>query len=211
MSVARLELAGVAIGDPYAIASAMHFALAPGEIVALIGPSGCGKSTLLKTVLGAQPALAGRIWVNGVDVTGLPIHLRSIAAMFQEPLLFPHLSVRENIAYALRRQKAVDTEQRVDSLLELIGLGRTGSGVAELSGGQQQRVALARAVAGRPAVVLLDEPLSAVDEATKQPLVGQLREILREADSSSLYVTHNQAEAEAVADRIVRFTDLAGA
>ncbi len=176
-----------------------------GEIMAVLGPSGCGKSTLLRVVAGLQVPDAGSVHFDGVDVSRVPTHKRGFGLLFQDGQLFAHLDAAANVAYPLRRAKVprARTRRRVDELLELVGLPGAGKRrPTELSGGQQQRVALARALAAEPRVLLLDEPLSALDRALRERLAADLRRILRETDTTALLVTHDHDEALAVADRM---------
>lgn len=206
MNAARLEVRDLVIGhrgEPYA--GPLAFALDPGEVLAVVGPSGVGKSTLLATILGAVPALSGSVLVDGVDVTGEPIHRRGIGIVFQEPLLFPHLDVRGNIAYGLKRAGSPDPDPRVDELLDWIGLRDLGDRRVEtLSGGQAQRVALARALAPHPRVLLLDEPFSALDTELRERLAADLAAMLRAEHVAAVHVTHDLAEAHVMADRTLR-------
>ena len=188
------------------IAQGISLTVQPTQIVAVVGPSGCGKSTLLATLAGVTPALAGRIVVDGVDVTHAPIHRRGIGMIFQEPLLFPHLDVADNVGYGLRRHGVSRREarQRATDLLGWLGLaGFDSRPIDELSGGQAQRVALARALAPRPAVLLLDEPFSALDIDLRQRLAIEVAATLRHEGTAAIHVTHDTAEATAMADRIV--------
>ena len=176
-----------------------------GETLALLGPSGCGKTTLLRTVAGLERPDAGTIEIGGELVEGpgrsQPPERRRLGMVFQDVALFPHLSVAENVAYGIRR--APDRDARVAELLELVGLPNAGSRRPhELSGGMQQRVALARALAPRPAVVLLDEPFANLDLTLRTQLRGELRRVLDATGSSALLVTHDQAEALTLADRV---------
>ncbi len=179
--------------------------LATGQVLAVLGPSGCGKSTLLRAVAGLEPLAAGAISWDGADLAGVPTHRRGFALMFQDGQLFGHLTVARNVAYALklRRTPPARVTARVRELLELVGL----SGYDErlpgtLSGGERQRVALARALAVEPRLILLDEPLSALDATLRERLAGDLREILRTAGTTALLVTHDHEEAFALADRL---------
>ena len=179
--------------------------LGQGQVLAVLGPSGCGKSTLLRVVAGLQPVTAGTVLLNGTDVTAVPTHRRGVALVFQDGQLFPHLSVAGNVGYALRLRHAprAAREDRVAELLDLVGLGSFADRrPATLSGGEQQRVALARALAGRPRLLLLDEPLSALDRGLREQLAGELRDVLRAEGTTALFVTHDHEEAFTVADRM---------
>ncbi|MEI2711901.1 MAG: ABC transporter ATP-binding protein [Nocardioides sp.] len=174
-------------------------------ILAVLGPSGCGKSTLLRVIAGLEPAATGRVLEDGRDITRLPTHKRGFALMFQDGQLFPQQSVAQNVSYALRLRRTPREElrRRVGELLDLVGLtGYADRLPATLSGGERQRVALARALAVEPKLLLLDEPLSALDASLRLRLAADLREILKSAGTSALMVTHDQEEAFAVADRI---------
>ena len=184
----------------------VSFDVCPGEIVALLGPSGCGKSTLLTLVAGLDTADSGEVLWQGERLAGKPPHTRGFGLMFQDYALFPHLTVAENVAFGLRYQAIDRTEaqRRVGELLALVNLaGFEGRDVSSLSGGEQQRVALARSLAPRPHLLMLDEPLGALDAAMRERLLADVQAILRELDQTALYVTHDQSEAFAVADRVV--------
>ena len=189
------------------VAALDHFDLdiAPGELVALLGPSGCGKTTALRVLAGLEEADSGRVIVGGKDVTTLAPNKRNMAMVFQSYSLFPHLSVAGNIDFALSMRK-VDRAARkaiIDEHLELVGLGAHHDRLpTELSGGQQQRVALARALASKPDVLLLDEPLSALDAKVRVQLRDEIRRIQQESGITTLFVTHDQGEALAMADRV---------
>ncbi len=178
----------------------------PGECLVLLGPSGCGKTTLLRMIAGlAEPDAGGRIQFDQKDVTTQPIELRKVGMVFQSYALFPNMNVAQNIGYGLRirgdSRAAIDT--RVTQLLELVQLeGYAGRRVDELSGGQKQRVALARAVAIEPSVLLLDEPLTALDAKLRETLRLELKRLLAALAVTSVFVTHDQAEAMALGDRI---------
>ena len=181
-----------------------------GQVVALLGPSGCGKSTLLRAIAGVQPLDAGRVAFDGADLGRVPTHKRGFALMFQDGQLFEHLSVADNIAYPLRRQGVSrrDARAQVEPWLELVGLPGAGERRPRtLSGGQQQRVALARALAARPRLLLLDEPLSALDVELRERLADDLHRILHESGMTAVLVTHDPVEAARIADRIVRMRD----
>ncbi|MDJ0792176.1 MAG: ABC transporter ATP-binding protein [Acidimicrobiia bacterium] len=179
--------------------------VAPRERRAVMGPSGAGKSTLLRVLAGLERPDQGRIMIDGQDVTDVPAHRRRVGLMFQDNALFPHLDVRANVAYGLRMTGVSNPErtQRVDDLLELVGLGGYGTrNVASLSGGEAQRVALARTLAPQPRLILLDEPMGAIDQARKDDLMIQIRTIVDRVGTTSIYVTHDRLEAEAYADTI---------
>jgi thiamine transport system ATP-binding protein len=176
-----------------------------GHVLAVLGPSGCGKSTLLRAIAGIEELTAGTVCFDGRDLAGVPTHKRGFALMFQDGQLFPHQSVAGNVGYALRVRGRSRSEQRarVDELLDLVGLPGYGERMpATLSGGERQRVALARALAVRPRLLLLDEPLSALDRGLRERLAADLRGILAEAGTTAILVTHDQEEAFAVADRM---------
>jgi spermidine/putrescine transport system ATP-binding protein len=179
--------------------------LAGGETVCLLGPSGSGKSTLLRIAAGLERPDAGRVLWNGAEITRLPPHRRGFGLMFQDYALFPHLDVAGNVAFGLRMQNLSEDRigREVGKALERVELGGfQRRRVAELSGGEQQRVALARALAPRPRLLMLDEPLGALDRALREQLAQQLRRLLRRMQIPSLYVTHDQEEAFAVAQRV---------
>ena len=199
-----LELCDVSVsydGQPAVVD--VSLALPDGEVLAVLGPSGCGKSTLLRAVAGLEPADAGRIAWDGRDLAGVPTPKRGCALMFQDGQLFSNLTVARNVGYALRLRRAPRIAERVEELLELVGLaGYAGRLPSTLSGGERQRVALARSLAVEPRLILLDEPLSALDAGLRERLAGDLREILRAAGTTALMVTHDHEEAFAVADRL---------
>ena len=179
--------------------------LAPGQVLAVLGPSGCGKSTLLRAIAGLEPITSGSISWDGADLAGVATHRRGFALMFQDGQLFAHLTVARNVAYALRlrRTPSARVAARVRELLDLVGLaGYDDRLPGTLSGGERQRVALARALAVEPRLILLDEPLSALDASLRERLAGELREILSAAGTTALLVTHDHEEAFALADRL---------
>ena len=179
-----------------------------GEIVALTGPSGCGKSSLLRAVAGLEPLASGAVTWGGEDVAALPTHMRGFGMIFQDGQLFGHMSVAKNIAYGLAKLPRAAREQRVASMLQLIGMPEYGSrAVTELSGGQRQRVALARSLAPEPQLLLLDEPLSSLDHALRGRLAQEIAELLRKANMTAILVTHDQGEAETIADRVLQMAD----
>jgi putative spermidine/putrescine transport system ATP-binding protein len=185
----------------------VDLAIEAGETLVLLGPSGCGKTTTLRLIAGLEkPDSGGRVSIGEDDVTALPIERRQVGMVFQNYALFPNLSVRGNVGYGLRIQKVETSEarRRVDELLEMTELSaHADKPISELSGGQRQRVALARALAPRPRVLLLDEPLTALDARLRENLRAEMNTLLRELRVTSIYVTHDQSEAMALADRIV--------
>ena len=177
----------------------------PGEMVVLLGGSGCGKSTALRSLAGLEDIQAGRILVGGQDVTGVPVNKRNMAMVFQAYSLFPHMTALQNVEFGLEIRGMGKTERRKQAMekLELVGLAeQAGKYTQQMSGGQQQRVALARALAVNPRVLLLDEPLSALDAKVRVQLRDEIRRIQLEAGTTTVFVTHDQEEALAVADRI---------
>jgi putative spermidine/putrescine transport system ATP-binding protein len=177
-----------------------------GEFVSLLGPSGCGKTTVLRMVAGFETPSAGRIVIENDDITQLRPSQRNIGLVFQSYALFPNLTVANNVAFGLKvaRLGKAAIDQRVDEMLTLIGLPKLGGRYPfELSGGQQQRVALARALAVRPRVLLLDEPLSALDAKIRVSLRREIRDIQRELGITTIFVTHDQEEALSISDRVV--------
>ena len=186
------------------------FDVAPGGIVALLGPSGCGKSTLLRAIAGLEPLVTGRVSWAADDLANIPPHRRGFGLVFQDGQLFVHKSVAENIAYGLRVQRVPRAQrtERIDELLELVGLPGYGSrAVHELSGGERQRVALARALAPKPRLLMLDEPLSALDRELRDRLATDLAKLLRATGTTSILVTHDEGEAHTIADRVLRMRD----
>jgi iron(III) transport system ATP-binding protein len=201
-----LRVVGVrkAFGPVIAVDS-VDLELRLGEMLAVLGPSGCGKTTLLRLIAGFERPDAGSVELAGRRIASpeamVPPERRRVGMVFQDFALFPHLSVRDNVAYGLRADP--DRRLRADELLELVGLaGAAEQRPHELSGGMQQRVALARALAPRPSVVLLDEPFGSLDLALRTQLRGEVREILRRASASAIFVTHDQDEALTLADRL---------
>jgi thiamine transport system ATP-binding protein len=185
--------------------SDVDLTVADGEVVALLGPSGCGKSTLLRTVAGLERPSSGTVSWDDEDLAGVPVHRRGFGLVFQDGQLFPHRDVAGNVAFGMRMHKveAETRHKRVAELLELVGLGGYQKRrVTELSGGEQQRVALARALAPQPRLLLLDEPLSALDRALREQLAVDLARLLREAGATALVVTHDHDEAFTLADRV---------
>ncbi|MFE5139907.1 ABC transporter ATP-binding protein [Streptomyces fagopyri] len=177
----------------------------PGELLALLGPSGCGKTTALRMLAGFEHPDSGEVLVDGEDVTRVPAHRRDAGMVFQSYSLFPHLSALDNVAFGLRMRKVrtADRRTRAAELLDLVGLADKGERFPhQLSGGQQQRIALARALALRPRVLLLDEPLSALDAKVRLSLREEIRRLQQELGITTLFVTHDQEEALSMADRV---------
>lgn len=183
----------------------LNLRLSPGEMVALLGPSGCGKTTALRILAGLDQATSGSVSVGGQDISSVPANKRDMGMVFQAYSLFPHLTVRDNVAFGLKlrgenKRKRLD---RASDMLDLVGLAVHGDRYAsQLSGGQQQRVALARALAIEPSVLLLDEPLSALDAKVRTQLRDEIRRVQLEVGTTTLFVTHDQEEALAIADRV---------
>ena len=208
---ATVELLGVVkqFGAHRAL-DGIDLAIKPGEFVALLGPSGCGKTTALRALSGLELIDGGRILIDGEDVAGIPTNKRDIGMVFQSYSLFPHLTSLENVEFGLRMRKVATAErrERAAEALEMVGLGSfAGRYAHQLSGGQQQRVALARALVTRPRVLLLDEPLSALDAKVRVQLRDEIRRIQTELGITTVFVTHDQEEALAVADRVAVMKD----
>jgi len=190
---------------PVRAVDALDLAVLEGEFLSLLGPSGCGKTTTLNLIAGFVDPTAGRILIDGEDVTGRPAHLRGLGVVFQSYALFPHLTVFENVAFGLRERRVsgAEIDRKVAEALALVRLeGRERQRPAELSGGMQQRVALARALVYRPRVLLLDEPLAALDRKLREEMRDELRAIQRSVGITTVFVTHDQAEALGLSDRI---------
>jgi len=205
--MAYLDLANLEKSfGPTRVVRDFTLAVGKGEFVSLLGPSGCGKTTVLRMVAGFEAPTAGSIRIDGQPVTDLPPNRRQIGMVFQAYALFPNLTVAENVAFGLKVQGVAraEREARVTEMLRLIGLPDLGGRYPfQLSGGQQQRVALARALAPRPRVLLLDEPLSALDAKVRVSLRSEIRAIQRDLGITTIFVTHDQEEAMSISDRIV--------
>jgi putative spermidine/putrescine transport system ATP-binding protein len=204
--VARVELRELRrrFGNVVAL-DGLSLDVASGEFVSLLGPSGCGKTTALRIVAGFEWADSGAVLVDGVDITGLPANKRNMGMVFQAYSLFPNMTALENVEFGLRvrRKSRAERRQRAQELLELVDLPTQADRYPnQLSGGQQQRVALARALAIEPEVLLLDEPLSALDAKVRVQLRAEVRRIQRELGITTLYVTHDQEEALSISDRV---------
>ncbi|HSX69040.1 ABC transporter ATP-binding protein [Nocardioides sp.] len=208
-----LSLTSVSVAYPGAARAALDevsLDVQPGEVLAVLGPSGCGKSTLLRAVAGLEPLTEGQITWDGRDLAGVPTYKRGFALLFQDGQLFAHRTVGDNVAYPLRLRRTPrrTVRARVAELLELVGLaGYADRSPSTLSGGERQRVALARALATSPRLLLLDEPLSALDLTLRERLAADLRSILLAAGTTALFVTHDHEEAFAVADRMALLRD----
>ncbi|SDW78638.1 putative spermidine/putrescine transport system ATP-binding protein [Albimonas donghaensis] len=206
--MAELRIAGVtkSFGAGPPAVERIDLRFADGELTALLGPSGCGKTTLLRMIAGLETPSAGRIELGGADITALPAHRRRFGMVFQNFALFPHLSVAENVAYALSIAGVAKARRlaRAEELLELVRLPGLGARrVGELSGGQRQRVAIARALAQEPDVFLLDEPMSALDAQLREEMQVELRLLQQKLGITTIVVTHDQREAMTMADQVV--------
>jgi putative spermidine/putrescine transport system ATP-binding protein len=203
----RIAACGKTFADGTRALEPVSLDIARGETIVFLGPSGCGKTTMLRIIAGLeQPDPGGRVLFNDADVTAVPIEQRNVGMVFQSYALFPNMTVAENIGYGLkiRGVRAAERQARVAELMTLTGIeGLEKRRVDQLSGGQRQRVALARAVAVRPSVLLLDEPLTALDAALRERLRSELDRLLRTLGITTIYVTHDQAEAMALGDRVV--------
>ncbi len=196
--------------DGQPLLKGVSFHIAQDETICLLGPSGSGKSTLLLIIAGLEMPEFGKVLWDGEDLASTPAHLRDFGLVFQDYALFPHLDVFENVAFGLRMQHwpAEKTRARVSEVLDIVSLaGFEHRGVTQLSGGEQQRVALARALAPGPRLLMFDEPLGALDRALREELLAQLRRILKGTAIPALYVTHDQDEAAAIADRVLLLHD----
>jgi len=184
----------------------VSFKIDKGEFVSLLGPSGCGKTTTLRMIAGLEIPTSGKVLIGGKDVTHLPPHVRPVSMVFQNYALFPHMTVRDNVAFGLKMRKTPRSliQSRVYDVLAMVGLeGCEARYPSELSGGQQQRVALSRALVTNPEVLLLDEPLSNLDAKLRREMRIELRDTLKQTGVTALYVTHDQEEALSLSDRII--------
>jgi len=207
LQIAQLKLGYDSPEGLHTVLQGFDLQLPAGHIASLLGPSGCGKTSVLRAIAGFEPVRAGSIHLGKVLLSGPKVHLppeqRHVGMMFQEYGLFPHLTAAQNVGFGLRRMARTEREQRVQQLLAVVGLAAAGGKFPhELSGGQQQRIALARALAPAPALLLLDEPFSNLDAATRERLTLEVRDILRAAGQTAILVTHNAQEAETMADQI---------
>ena len=206
MADTMIELRGVTTRYGSVVANdALDLAVRRGELMTLLGPSGCGKTTALRTLTGHVRPDVGRVLLDGRDVTDLPTHRRELGMVFQNFALFPHMTVRDNVAFPLmiRGVGRGETAERVGQMLRLVRLeGHEAKHPRQLSGGQQQRVGLARALVYRPKVLLLDEPLSNLDAKLREEMRHEIKDVLRRLEITAVYVTHDQEEALALSDRI---------
>ncbi|QPF83038.1 ABC transporter ATP-binding protein [Bradyrhizobium genosp. L] len=203
----RIEACGKTFVDGTRALDPATLDIARGETLVLLGPSGCGKTTMLRIIAGLElPDPGGKVLFDGKDMTSVPIERRNVGMVFQSYALFPNMTVADNIAYGLKL-RGVARDERAARVAELVALtnitGLESRRIDQLSGGQRQRVALARAVAIRPRILLLDEPLTALDAALRERLRGELNRLLRALGITTIYVTHDQAEAMELGDRIV--------
>lgn len=192
--------------DNYLVLNKVNLKAEHGELVALLGPSGCGKTTLLRLIAGLLPIKEGTVHFGDSDVSKIDPRKRNAVMVFQNYALFPHLTVEKNIEYGLRVRKTPleERKNRVEEIIDTVKLtGLNDRRISQLSGGQQQRVALARALVVKPDVLLFDEPLSNLDEKLRVSMRQEIRRILKEADTTGIYVTHDQEEAMSIADKIV--------
>ncbi len=211
LQIAQLQLGYDTPKGLHTVLQGFDLQVPAGHIASLLGPSGCGKTSVLRAIAGFEPVRAGSIHLGEVLLSGPGAHLppeqRHVGMMFQEYGLFPHLTAVQNVGFGLRRMGKPERDKRVRELLAVVGLANSGSKFPhELSGGQQQRVALARALAPSPALLLLDEPFSNLDAATRERLTLEVRDILRATGQTAILVTHNAQEAETMADQICRMT-----
>ena len=205
---AQLDVIGLDSGyEDLQVLNQVSFSLQPGQIGCMLGPSGCGKTTVLRAVAGFEPAWAGQILINEVEVSSsrrsLPPEKRNVGMVFQDFALFPHLRVDDNIRFGLRGMSADEQQSRIGELLATVGMPAYAQAYPhQLSGGQQQRIALARALAPRPDILLLDEPFSNMDVELREQLAREIRNILKQENITAILVTHDQNEAFAMADLI---------
>lgn len=209
--IAGLELKSVGVWiDAHPILRQVDLSVAQGECVALLGPSGCGKTTTLRTVAGFIQPQEGEVYIAGKSANGLPPNLRNVGLVFQDYALFPHMTIGENVGYGLRMRRVPmdEASQRVDEALEMVQLHAVRDRYpANLSGGQRQRVALARALVIRPDILLLDEPLGALDRKLRDRMQVELRQLQRHLGITTIIVTHDQEEALSLADRVAVMFD----
>ncbi|MBR5310785.1 MAG: ABC transporter ATP-binding protein [Oscillospiraceae bacterium] len=207
MAYIRFENLNKSFGDNHVLKD-INLDIEKGELVTLLGPSGCGKSTLLRCLSGLEKVTSGKIYLDGVDITDVDPRDRGIGMVFQQYSLFPNMSVKDNVAFGLKMKKVPkdEIEKKVKQMLEIVGLSdKIDQFPMQLSGGQQQRVALARAIVTEPKVLLLDEPLSAIDALLRHNLQIEIRRIQKELNITTIFVTHDQDEAMVMSDTIHLF------
>ncbi len=194
--------------DGTAVLKNISLDIGEGEIVSILGPSGCGKTTLLNLILGIVDADGGRIIFNGEDLTDVPMEKRGFNIVFQDYALFPNLNVYQNITYGLRNRPEISSKEEVEELIRLLGLEEhLTKRIGQLSGGQKQRVALARTMVMKPKILLLDEPLSALDGVIKESIKDRIRTIAKEYNLTTIIVTHDPEEALTLSDRVMIIND----
>ncbi len=203
----HVQLVYPGAGTGHTVVDDFSLSLDAGQIGCLLGPSGCGKTSVLRAIAGFEPVRVGSIRLGDILLSSSSVHLpperRRVGMMFQEYALFPHLTAAQNVAFGLRRLDRAARHARVEAMLTLVGLADLSARYPhEMSGGQQQRIALARALAPSPALLLLDEPFSNLDACTRDHLASEVRQILKRAGQTAILVTHNEAEAKAMADRV---------
>lgn len=205
-----LELIDIGVDyDEEAFLRGVDLRVEQGSRISLVGPSGSGKSTLLRVIAGIERPIMGKVLIDGVDVTATPPHLRRVGMVFQDNQLFPHLNVGENVGYAPRITKRAARNEIVRAMLDLVGLaGYEGRDVTTLSGGEQKRVAVARALAASPSILLLDEPLTGLDEALHDRLLTDLIALFDRRRTTVVHVTHDVAEARRLSSRVIDIAEL---
>lgn len=190
--------------DGVTVLKNIDLTISDGEIVSILGPSGCGKTTLLNLILGLTDADSGKIIFDGKDITNVPMEKRGFNIVFQDYALFPNLNVYQNITYGLKNKPGISSQEEVEELIHLLGLGEhLSKRVDQLSGGQKQRVALARTMVMKPRILLLDEPLSALDGVIKESIKDRIKTIAREFHLTTIIVTHDPEEALTLSDRVL--------
>ena len=194
--------------DGVTILKDMNLSIEKGEIVSILGPSGCGKTTLLNMILGITDPDSGKLLFNGEDITKVPMEKRGFNIVFQDYALFPNLNVYSNITYGLRNKPDISTRQEVEELIDLLGLREhLTKKIEQLSGGQKQRVALARTMVMKPKILLLDEPLSALDGVIKESIKEKIKQIARDYHLTTIIVTHDPEEALTLSDKVLIVND----
>lgn len=194
--------------DGVTILNDVNFTVEDGEIISILGSSGSGKTTLLNIILGIKEVDKGKIIYNGTDVTDVPMEERGFNIVFQDYALFPHLNAYENIVYGLKNKPDVSTKEEVDDMIELLGLREhLDKKIEQLSGGQKQRVALARTLVMKPKLLLLDEPLSALDGVIKESIKAKIKQIAKELNLTTIIVTHDPEEALSLSDKVMIIND----